>query len=260
MSSKTLKDYAQSLNESRLNREPRTQITAEYSDLTVNEAYQIQAMGIDFRRTQSEHLVGMKMGLTSEAKRRQMDLDAPCFGYLTDKMRINSGDTLKLKDAIHLKIEPEVAFFFEEDIHAEMTRDELISRCTGVAPALEILDTRYEAFKYFSLEDVVADNSSSFKFVLGEPQPLEGKDLMNMTLEMSVNDQIVETGKSEAISGDPMKSVEQLLELTKRFGQTFESPGFVLAGAATPAYNLEPGIEVKLHVTGLSEISLKVEA
>ena len=41
-----------------------------------------------------------------------------------------------------------------------------LAACSGVGPALEILDSRYRDFKYFSLSDVVADNASSSHVVL----------------------------------------------------------------------------------------------
>ena len=36
-----------------------------------------------------------------------------------------------------------------------------------VAPAIEVIDSRYKNFK-FSLEDVIADNCSSSGYVIGE--------------------------------------------------------------------------------------------
>ena len=44
--------------------------------------------------------------------------------------------------------------------------DEVLDACASVFAAMEVLDSRYRDFKYFSLPDVVADNSSSSLFVL----------------------------------------------------------------------------------------------
>jgi len=253
-----LKSAAESLHQSRTKKNSREQLTNDYKDLDIAKAYQIQKLGMDLRESDGESIIGMKMGLTSEAKRQQMGLDSPCYGFLTDKMQITTEDSLQMAEGIHPKVEAEVAFYFESPIDSSMTREELESKCLGVGPALEILDTRYTAFKYFSLEDVVADNSSSFKYVLGEVRPLSDVDYKNLTLNLKANGTIAESGQSSAISGDPFVSVLQLLKLTEENGHKFNTPGFVLAGAATPAINLEPNCKYELEIDGFDSIHFQV--
>ncbi len=74
--------------------------------------------------------------------------------------------TFSLAGALHPKIEPELAFHFADGLRGCPDRAEVLAACTGVCAALEILDSRYRDFKYFSLPDVVADNASSSHFVL----------------------------------------------------------------------------------------------
>ena len=66
----------------------RDRLTASGAELTRHDAYGIQEKGINFRLEDGEKVIGMKMGLTSEAKRKQMNLDAPLYGFLTDKMEV----------------------------------------------------------------------------------------------------------------------------------------------------------------------------
>src|SRR5260370_36615174 len=92
--------------------------------------------------------------------------------------------------------------------------EEALDACSGVCAAMEILDSRYTGFKYFSLPDVVADNSSSAYFVLGrtlvDPRSANWSEL-EMTME--VNGKSVERAKSDAISGNPVNSIVHLCEL-----------------------------------------------
>ena len=258
MSPEDLNALAASLYESRTKQRSREQLTSDFKDLTLAEAYQIQKQALRLRQDDGETLIGMKMGLTSEAKRKQMGLDSPCYGHLTDQMKVASGESLSLSDAIHPKVEAEVAFFFNEPISHTMSEEELLSKCDGIAPALEVLDTRYKAFKYFSIEDVVADNSSSFKYVIGEPVAVEGMDLKALKLQMKINGDVVEEGFAEAISGNPIRSVKQFLDLAHQYDQPILSPLFILAGAATPAVTLEPNMKVELEVTNMKPISFTV--
>jgi 2-oxo-3-hexenedioate decarboxylase len=125
---------------------------------------------------------------------------------------------------------------------------------------MEILDSRYLDFKYFSLPDVVADNSSSSLFVLGTTErPPRELDLPRLEMVMEVNGERVQAARSDAISGDPLLSVVQLCELLDSRGESLPAGSIVLAGAATAAHMLRPGDRVRLTVEGLGEVSVSVE-
>ena len=111
-----MNDYAQLLHHARLSADPVEQLTASGANLSRMEAYDIQEKGIDLRLSDGEKVVGLKMGLTSEAKRKQMNLDAPLYGVLTDKMEIQNNGEYSLKGKIHPKAEPEVAFMFSKEL------------------------------------------------------------------------------------------------------------------------------------------------
>src|SRR5665647_1633705 len=128
------------------------------------------------------------MGLTSEGKRKQMNLDAPLYGVLTNVMKVENLGVYHLKGSIHPKIEPEIAFYINRELKGEVTRDEVLNACEAICPALEILDSRYEGFKYFSMEDVISDNSSSSHFILGPKfKDFKNLDLKNLKMFMKVN-------------------------------------------------------------------------
>ena len=125
-----------------------------------------------------------------------MDLDAPLYGELTDKMHIPNGGVFKMQGQIHPKIEPEVAFFIERELSGVVTRDQVLAACSGVCASLEILDSRYTQFKYFSMEDVISDNSSSSHFILGDKiENFNEIDLKDLDIKMLVNGQVARRGK-----------------------------------------------------------------
>src|SRR5260370_42100440 len=128
-------------------------------------AYQVQARGIALRLQRGEKIVGYKMGLTSAAKRAQMSLEAPIYGVLTDAMQVRG--EVRVSDGVHPKIEPEIAVLTGRALSGRISRDEAPEALRSVTPALEVLDSRFKGFKYFSLPDVVADNCSSWRFPRG---------------------------------------------------------------------------------------------
>ena len=259
MNSHELTQLATVLDQATLEVREVERLTLTHPNLTLDEAYQIQDIGISKRFSRGEKQVGFKMGLTSDAKRRQMNLDSPIYGVLTDAMQVQDRGVFSLEKSIHPKIEPEIAFLIGRDVRAPLSREEAIQVCSGVCAAMEILDSRFLNFKYFSLPDVVADNCSSAYFVLSEEVlPISQVDLADLEMVMEANGVVAQKASSSAISGHPLQSLIQLSEMLSARGLILPAGSIVLAGAATQAIPLEPSIEVTLRVQGLGSTSLKV--
>src|SRR5699024_9652276 len=79
-----------------------------YPNLSIEEAYLIQEDLIRKKKNEGNTIIGPKMGITSEAKMKQMNVDNPIYGYVFDDMVIDEGDTISLSDYIHPKVEPEI--------------------------------------------------------------------------------------------------------------------------------------------------------
>ena len=199
------------------------------------------------------------MGLTSEGKRRQMNLDSPLFGELTSSMQIPNSSTFSIDQLIHPKIEPEIAFIISKTLSGDVTREQVIDSCEAVAACMEILDSRYEQFKYFSMEDVIADNSSSSHFVVGPwVKAFSGINLSELKMKMSVDGEVVQEGLSKEISGDPVVSVIELCRLLAARNRALPAGSIVLAGAATAAVELKPGQKIELIVDSLPPVHVTI--
>ncbi|MGN9912792.1 2-keto-4-pentenoate hydratase [Phytohabitans sp. LJ34] len=208
--------------------------------LDAADAYTVQEALVARRLARGERLVGIKLGLTSRAKMAQVGVDEVIWGRLTDAMAIADGATVDTSGYIHPRIEPEVAFLLDASGNA-----------TAVAPALEIIDSRYADFK-FSLADVIADNSSAAAFAIGDWKPLPG-GLDNLGVLLEVDGRVVQIGSTAAILGDPRRAVSWGVRLAGKV-----DPGWVLlAGAATAAVPLAPGVHVRAVVEGLGTVAVR---
>lgn len=259
LSPELVSKWAETLDQARLNAREMERITTNYAGLTLEEAYRIQAQGIELRCSRhGEKVVGYKMGLTSKAKREQMGLHSPVYGVLTEQMQVQDGGTYRLQGQIHPKIEPEIAFLVGRELKGRITLAEALASCDAVCPAMEILDSRYVGFKYFSLPDVVADNSSSSQFVLGPwVRDFSGLDLAHLPIQMFVGGQLAQSAPSSAISDHPGNSLVQLCELLAPLGLGVPAGSIVMAGAATVAVALEPGMKVHTEIESLGRVSVK---
>jgi 2-oxo-3-hexenedioate decarboxylase len=244
---------ARDLDEALLQRREIVPLIKTHGDFDLETAYRIQERGIEMRLARGESIAGYKMGLTSAAKRVQMNLAFPIYGVLTDAMRVQ--DEVRVADGVHPKIEPEIAFVTGRELRGKISREEALAACSAVAPALEILDSRFIGFKYFSLPDVVADNCSSWRFALGALR--DPRDTGGLRMRMLLDGRVVQETDSNSISGHPIESLVQLVAMLDAHALALPARSIVLAGAATVAEPLRPGVHVSLEVESLGEMGIR---
>ncbi len=234
-------------------------LTEENPDLSVNAAYIVQRASMQLRKSRGEHIVGMKMGLTSKAKMEQVGVHDPIYGHLTNEMQRSSGDPLYMHEHGHPRAEPEIAFILDDHLEGPCTAAQAIRAVGGVCAAIEVIDSRYRDFK-FNLSDVVADNASSTRFYLGDTilSPYE-IDVANVGMVMSFNGEVRETGSSAAIFEHPARSLAKLANMLMLFEERLEAGMVILAGGATKANHVEAGDHVRLEVQNLGSVDVFVE-
>src|SRR5262249_22374133 len=111
--------------------------------LALPDAYRIQHAVLARRAARGERVGATKLGFTSEAKMAQMGVSEVIAGQLTDAMQVADGGTTDLARFIHPRIEPEIAFRLAVDVDVADPVADIESAVDAVAPALEIIDSRY---------------------------------------------------------------------------------------------------------------------
>ncbi|RFU40712.1 4-oxalocrotonate decarboxylase [Actinomadura logoneensis] len=226
-------------------------LSASEPRLDVSAAYDVQRAGIELRRRSGERFAGVKMGFTSRAKMVQMGVDDVIWGQLTDRMLIES--TAEVSGLIHPRVEPEIVFLVGRDVTRAADVDTAVA---GVAVGYEILDSRYDGFK-FTLADVIADNASASGFGVGawrDPRDVAG--LANVGMILEIDGRVVQTGSSAAILGDPMRALRAAARLATDAGIVLRAGDIVLAGAATAAVPLPKDAHVRVTGAGLGSVEV----
>lgn len=233
---------------------PQISTNQSFSEST---AYEIQKLSIDQRLKRGEKLIGLKMGFTSKAKMEQMGVHDLIWGRLTDAMYYEDGSELPFDKFIHPRAEPEICFKIKKDLTEAVSMTEIKDYVDGVAGAIEIIDSRYQNFK-FSLEDVIADNCSSAGLVIGKWHN-PNIDISDLKIDLVIDNEVVQTGSSAAILGNPWESLVDAARLANQYGEPIKAGMVVMAGAATSAVYLKKGQEVKAIVEELGEVALLVK-
>lgn len=213
---------------------------------TLAQAYAIQRASIERRIARGERPKGVKLGFTSRAKMAQMGVDHLIWGLLTDAMLEEEGGEVDLGRYIHPRVEPEVCFLTRRTIDAPLSALEAAGHLEAVAPAMEIIDSRYRDFR-FSLEDVVADNCSSAGLVVGGwSRRLDA--LANAGVRLQFDGRDVRVGSTAAILGHPLRAVVQASRLLHESSLVLPAGSLIMAGAATEAEPLRPGLHVQCRI------------
>lgn len=224
--------------------------------INLEQAYAIQSISIARRYIRGEKLLGLKLGFTSKAKMEQMGVHDMIWGRLTDKMFYSNGSELVIKNFIHPRAEPEIAFRISKTIDQTITLTNAKDYVDGVAVAIEVIDSRYQNFK-FSLEDVVADNCSSAGFTYGDWLPTD-TNIQDIKMSLSFDGEEVEKGNSNAILGNPWESFVAAARLAQENGEVLKKGAIILAGAATSAVFIKQGQKIAAHADGLGQVSLQI--
>ena len=239
-----------------LKKKPTPQITLEHPSLSLADAYAIQSLLVHRRQQRGERRIGMKMGLTSRAKMAQVGVHEMSWGRLTDAMLLEEGGLLARANYIHPRLEPELAFLIGKPLSGVVTAAQAMAAVDGVAPAMELVDSRYLDFK-FTLNDVVADNSSAAGLVIGS-WCAPSQDLTNLGVVMEVNGIVIETASTAAILGNPVRALVAAARLAGEAGEVLHPGDIVMSGGLTAAYAIEPGETVRATLQNLGFISITV--
>jgi 2-oxo-3-hexenedioate decarboxylase len=232
-------------------------ITDEWSDLDLTTAYAVQDEVLRRKVADGERVIGVKLGLTSRAKQQRMNVSSPLTGWLTDAMVLPSGAPVPQDELIHPRAEPEIAFVLGRDLAGPgVTAATAMEAVSRVYCGLEIIDSRYRDFR-FTLPDVVADNASSARFVLGSVGV--SPDRLDLELEavlLEVDGAVVDSATGAAVQGHPAEALALAANDLGSRGLRLEAGWIVLTGGMTDAVHVSPGSKVAAHFTSLGSVTV----
>lgn len=234
-------------------------LTNDYPGLSLDDGYAVMDKLLNRWTARGREFYGFKAGLTSRAKMVQMGVDVPCFGLMMRDTCDPEGGTIPTENLIHPRVEAEIAFVMKHDlVGPEVTHEQVYAATDYVQPAIEIIDSRFENFK-FDLPSVVADNCSSARVVLGgRPRRPEELDLGALGVVLEVNGEPLAYAASGAVLGHPANVIQLLVRWLHRRGDVLKAGTVVLAGAMTEAFYIHPGDTICARFQDMGTINVQV--
>jgi 2-keto-4-pentenoate hydratase len=232
-------------------------LTTGNPDIDVVDAYEIQLINIRQRVAEGARVIGHKVGLSSEAMQKMMNVDEPDYGHLLDEMAVFEDRPVPAGRYLYPRVEVEVGFILADDLPgAGCTEDDVLAATAAFAPSIELIDTRIKGWK-IKLCDTIADNASSAGWVLGEAR-VSPKDVDIRAIEavLTNNGEVVAEGRSDAVLGNPVTAVAWLARKVEGFGVRLKAGDIVLPGSCTRAIDALPGSNFVADFSGLGSVRL----
>ncbi len=258
LSQAQIDELAVYLEDCELEAKEATKVTDRYPDMDFDDAYAVQYAIRRRKLDRGNSLAGLKVGLTSRAKMKQMGVETPIYGFLADYFDRPDGGDIETDQLIHPKVEAELAFVTKAPLKGPGCHVGSVLAATDfVIPAVEIIDSRYENFR-FDLVSVIADNASSSRFVLGgrSASPHE-IDMRNLGVVLERNGEIVELGAGAAVLGHPAASVALLANMLGERGEEIPAGTLILTGGITAAVTVNKGDNVNVRFQDLGSVGMR---
>jgi 2-oxo-3-hexenedioate decarboxylase len=254
----TIAKLAEHLENCELEARDTTKITDDYPDMDWDDAYAIQDEIRRRKIARGHKIVGLKAGLTSFAKMKQMGVDTPVFGFMADYYTVPEGGECQISKLIHPKVEPEIAFVTKTAIKGPGCHiGTVLAAIDFVMPGIEVIDSRYRDFK-FDLKSVIADNTSATRFVVGgRAIPVADVDLRTVGIVLEKNGAPVAFGAGAAVLGHPALAIAMLANHLAARGEEIPAGSLILSGGITEAVAVQAGDSVTLRVQGMGSVGMR---
>ena len=213
-------------------------LSRAHPQMTMDDAYAIQAAWVERKRAAGRKVIGWKIGLTSKAMQSALNIDIPDSGVLFDDMVFDDGAVVPKDRFIQPRIEAEIAFIMKAPLRGPgVTVFDVLNATDYVTPALEILDTRIVRMdpatkKVRTVVDTISDNAANAGIVTGgRAMRPDAVDMRWMGAIVSRNAEVEETGLGAGVLNQPAQSVAWLANRLSLYGDSIEAGQIVLAGS-----------------------------
>ena len=257
-----VESLARELHKAEQSRVQVDQFSARHPDMTIADGYAVQRRWLAIKQESGRKPIGRKIGLTSRAMQRAVNITEPDYGMLLDDMLFANNQELPFDRFIEPRVEVELAFILARRLEGEVTIYDVLNATDHIVPAIEIIDARIRRIagdgRTRTVVDTISDNAANAGIMLGgRPVRPDAVDLRWIGAIMHRNGVIEETGLAAAVLGHPANGVAWLARRLAPYGEALEAGEIILAGSFTSPRHARPGDSFHVDFGPLGSISTR---
>jgi 2-oxo-3-hexenedioate decarboxylase len=188
--------------------------------LSLGDAYRVMPVLRAEFEARGEKITGRKIGFTNSGMWKAYGVDAPIWGYATDRTTrdlVRAG-VVRAADFPEPRIEPEIMFGLKAAPAADMTDGALLDCIDWIALGYEIVQSIYPGWK-FTAADVVAANGVHGCLLVGERHAVAPRkaqwlrELAAFEVTLHCDEAASQQGGGALVLGSPLNALGHLVGL-----------------------------------------------
>ena len=259
-----IEELAARLDEAERTRGQIAQFSRAFDGMTMSDSYAIQRAWVDHKIAAGQRVIGHKIGLTSRAMQRAVNITEPDYGVLLDPMLFHDGQKIPIDRFIEPRVEVEIAFMLREPLRGpHCTIFDVLNHTDYIMPAVEIIDARIERIDRDgggtrTVLDTISDNAANAGVVLGgRPVRPDAIDMRWVAAILYRNGEIEESGVGAAVLNHPANGPAWLANRLSRFGVELNAGEIILGGSFTAPVFVRPGDSFHVDYGPLGSIGMQ---
>jgi 2-oxo-3-hexenedioate decarboxylase len=246
-------------------------LSRSFGELSIANAYRLTPLLRAAFEARGERVVGRKIGFTNRQMWAAHGVQAPIWGYCTDRTTHQLADVplQRVKDFAEPRIEPEIVFGLSKAPIPGMDENALMECIDWVALGYEIVQSIFPGWK-FTAADTIAANALHGALLVGNRHAVAPRkrawqqELAAFRVELYCNDGLRSTGAGAFVLGSPLVALRYLVELlaTDAHNPPLSAGEVISTGTLTLAMPVGAGEIWTTRAYGipLETIALRIEA
>lgn len=257
-----ISEAAEQLYTAEKNRAPIEPLTLRYPDMNIEDSYAVQKCWVDKKIAAGRKVVGYKIGYTSRAMQKALNINEPDYGVLLDDMVFEDGSNIDASQFCDPRVEVELAFILKDRLQGEnVSVFDVLNATDYVVPALEIIAARShrthpETGYTRKVYDTISDNAGNAGIIMGgRPIKPNDMDLRWCGGLFYVNGLLEETGLAAGVLNHPANGICWVAKRFAPHGVALEPGQIILSGSFTAPVAVKAGDTIHADYGPLGGIS-----
>jgi 2-oxo-3-hexenedioate decarboxylase len=195
-------------------------LSRSFGELSIANAYRLTPLLRAAFEARGERVVGRKIGFTNRHMWVAHGVQAPIWGYCTDRTTHELEDVplQRVKDFAEPRIEPEIVFGLGRAPLPGMDEPALMECIDWVALGYEVVQSIFPGWK-FTAADTIAANALHGALLVGNRHAVAPRkrawqqELAAFRVELYCNEALRSTGAGAFVLGSPLVALRYLVEL-----------------------------------------------